>query len=311
MEEGYLGFKKASQRLVDEKKSRALFAKNKLSFGIGYLDKALSGIFQNDLIVVGAPTGSGKTECVTSIARHNALAGKRVYFFALEAYPDEIERRVKYKSLAIKYFADGNKEPISFQDWLSGDVNLDKYESDIKANELDNLFTFYNTGDFSIQHLVAAYNALAGKADLIILDHLHFIDFEDDASNSEMKSLLKAIKKMADITNIPCIAVSHLRKRDSSAKKDIPELDDFHGSSDITKIATKTIILQGAGIDDEGNCLTYIHAAKNRMGGDRTKYLAILKFDPLTNSYLNDVAIRAVKDGKIDKAPSMPYWMRR
>lgn len=306
----FLGFKKSSDRLENEKSSRADLVKNMMSFGNAYLDRALSGILQNDLIIVGAPTGSGKTDFVTSVARHNALQGKRVYFFALEAYPEEIERRVKYQAISERYYADKNTSPISFQDWLVGEVDLARYESNISFSELDNLFTYYGDSEFKMKHLIAAYNALADKADLIILDHLHYIDFDEESSLAEMKLLLKSIKKMADITRIPCIAVSHLRKRDSNAKKDIPELDDFHGSSDITKIATKTIILQSAGVDAAGLCLTHIHAAKNRIGGDRTKYAATLKFNPHTNKYLDHAQVRPVRDGKIHDEISRPYWMR-
>jgi hypothetical protein len=246
---------------------------------------------------------------VTNIALENIKLGKKVYFYALEAEEAEIERRLKYKLIAERYYAAGNREPISFQDWYYGDVNLKRYENGLQFPMLENLFTKYRTTDFTPRHLVASYNALRGKADLIILDHLHYVDLDNDESNAEMKSLLKTIKAAALVTRVPCVAVSHLRKRDGNSRKDIAELDDFHGSSDITKISTKCILMQAGELDAEGNSITYIHASKNRHGGERTKYLAAVRFNPRTNAYLPDVALFGVSNGKITKTASKPYWM--
>ena len=60
-------------------------------FGIKYLDAALHGIKPNDLILIGASSGAGKTELCTHIAKTNAKLGKRVRYIALEAEKNEIE----------------------------------------------------------------------------------------------------------------------------------------------------------------------------------------------------------------------------
>lgn len=306
-----MGFRPANERFSDEKSLRLAAVKDKMRFGIRYLDKALGAIIPTDLIVVGAATGSGKSELVTNIALTNIQDGKKVYFFALEAEDAEIERRIKYRMIADLYYAEGNTEPISFIDWYYGNIDLSSFEARIESPQLENLFTKYRSGEFRIKNLTAAYNALKGKAQLIILDHIHFVDLEDDGSNTEMKELLKTIKELANVNKIPCIAVSHLRKRTGDKKKDIAELDDFHGSSDITKIATKVVLLQAGKITEDGNSITYIHASKNRHAGERTKVLAALKFNPRTNSYLPEVAIYGVNEGKISEKQVNPYWMRR
>jgi replicative DNA helicase len=56
-------------------------------FGVTYLDAALKGICPNDLILIGATSGAGKTELCAQIARINAKLGKRVNYIALEAEP--------------------------------------------------------------------------------------------------------------------------------------------------------------------------------------------------------------------------------
>ncbi len=97
------------------------FAQSMIPFGVQYLDRALSGIFPNDLIIVGAATGAGKSELATTIAIHNAELGNRVAFFALEAHHGEIELRTKFK-LYARQMRERNMLPPSFgyEDFILG-----------------------------------------------------------------------------------------------------------------------------------------------------------------------------------------------
>ena len=92
-------FVSAAERVTNERPERAELVGRQLSYGIQFLDDILRGILPHDLILLGASTGAGKTEAAKQIAMHNALLGKRVHYFALEAEPKEIERRVKYALL--------------------------------------------------------------------------------------------------------------------------------------------------------------------------------------------------------------------
>jgi len=52
----------------DEMTIRESLTRNRLSFGIQYLDDALKGIIATDLVVLAAGTGVGKSELASSIA---------------------------------------------------------------------------------------------------------------------------------------------------------------------------------------------------------------------------------------------------
>ena len=86
---------------------------------------------------------------------------------------------------------------------------------------------------------------------------------------------------------MPVIVVAHLRKKDRVRRQLVPDLDDFHGASDITKIATAAILLSRA--RDQPSELpwianTYMQVAKSRMGG-QCPYVAMLGYDLRRNNY--------------------------
>jgi hypothetical protein len=91
-----INFESVATRVKGETDERVERSKNELKYNHAFLDDLLRGIAVNDLIVLGAETGAGKTEFARAIAASNAKQGRRVYYFALEAEPKEIERRTKY-----------------------------------------------------------------------------------------------------------------------------------------------------------------------------------------------------------------------
>src|SRR5690348_4241502 len=87
-------------RIKGERVERLEMAKRRLSFGVKFLDDALGGIAQKDIVLLGAKTGIGKTTMASIIAESNAEKGRHVHYFALEAEDREIERRIKFRILS-------------------------------------------------------------------------------------------------------------------------------------------------------------------------------------------------------------------
>ena len=82
---------------LEEAIERFSMKKNDLcSYGVPCLDHALGGIYKNDLVVVGADSGVGKSELVLNIAKYNASRGKRVVLYYLEGGHTEAMRRMKW-----------------------------------------------------------------------------------------------------------------------------------------------------------------------------------------------------------------------
>ena len=280
----FLRFLKTEQRLQS-------FRTKRLTFGIKFLDLALGGILPDDLVLVGAPSGVGKTNFVTNIARANVSLGKKVHVIALEAYEGEIEDRIHYNILSNHFYKDKDRSPgnINFRGWIDGkyDDKLGKYRNAVGIDmaKLENMHTFYRTKQFTIKDFERQAFSLKEKTDLIIVDHVHYFDIEDDNENRGFKTIVKKIREVTQETGIPVVLVAHLRKKDRGNNELAAGIDEFHGSSDLTKIATKIISIGRGYQIDKYTSSTYFRIPKMRMDGSVTYYAAKLIFDFRTNAY--------------------------
>jgi hypothetical protein len=165
------------------------------AFGIPYLDRATQGIAPSDLVLLGAPSGIGKTQLCTIIALANMNAGRRVHFMALEAEEFEIERRIKYQILSKAYFEARRKNiapnvgHLTYDRWVLGDYIDDLMEFELFAakmfeEQFKNLFLFYKGERFGLPDLIENVAAHSHESDLFIIDHVHYFDFDDDNENA-------------------------------------------------------------------------------------------------------------------------------
>jgi replicative DNA helicase len=327
-EDGYnQGFLPAAQRIVNERAERLAQSKLILPYGTGYLNDTLGGIVPNDLIVIGAATGAGKTQLATSIALENSLAGKPVHYFALEAEENEIERRIKYGLISREYYRDGaeNKPYISYLDWRMGKLDTvlrpieERLQSDFE-NAVKNLNTLYRTsGNFDMQSLERHLLEVVTESRLAVIDHLHYVDTEGDDENKAYKRVVKLVRDIVLHYSVPVILIAHLRKKQGGRNQHtvIPVIDDFHGTSDVPKIATTCIMMAPA--YDQASAYpwqypTYIGAVKSRLDGSRTRYAGLTMFDSRTSRY--EQAYRMCKMSELlnsgdfdDLAPNnIPRW---
>ena len=281
-------FKAASERALGEAKQREVAKLGLLHFGIPFLDDALFGISPNDLILLGAPSGIGKTQLCCQIALANIEDGKRVHYIALEAEPMEIERRIKYQIFAaaftqLSYAITKGRKP-TYRQWLFGEyvkeyADLEGHVSEFFEKGYGNLFTYYKTGDFGVPQMIELVVSNAKDADLFIIDHVHYFDFDDDNENRAIREIAKTARMLALEESKPIILVSHLRKRDKANIDLASGLDEFMGSSDLPKIATKVITLAPGGITTSGKYETFFRIPKNRQEGSVTRYLGRVHYD--------------------------------
>jgi hypothetical protein len=293
------GFMPSSDRIIAEREERLKQAPLVLNYGTGLLDDTLSGIIPNDLIVVGAKTGAGKTQLAASIALHNAQSGFPVHYFALEAENNEIERRIKYGLISGRYYNDtegqSDRRIISYTDWRMGKLEpllgpIERKMEEQFKESVKNLNTLYRTsGDFDIKALEKGLLSVVAESRLIVIDHLHYIDTDDD-ENLGYKRTIKLIRDIVLRYGVPVIVIAHLRKTQGSRKDQplISSIEDFHGTSDVPKIAT-TCIMMGPAFDHIGPqpwlWPTYIGVCKSRLDGSRTRYTGLTNYNARTSKY--------------------------
>jgi nucleoside-triphosphatase THEP1 len=311
-----LGFVQSVGRFADEVKARHDIQRDPVRFGIKFLDKALYGLTRHDLMLIGAKTGVGKTELINTIAVMNAQAGKKVFLFALEAEPFEMERRIRFREL-MKALRRANIPEPNYREWLWGkgtDV-VKEFEKNLEPAEyLANLHTFYRKRDFGIKDFERIFAAIENQADLIIVDHIHFFDLETENENRELGEITKRIRDLVLISGVPVILVGHLRKSSEFSKRMLPDIESFHGSSNLPKQITKGIILESGGPTRDGKFATFIRVVKDRSFGAATRYVGKVLFDPSVNEYTDDYTVHVLtnQDTKLEdlEREDYPKWLK-
>jgi replicative DNA helicase len=321
--EHHQAFRPSVDRIQGETSERVTMSGETLTFGVRYLDDALGGIVKRDLILVGARTGAGKTQLATIAALANCRKGRRVHYFALEAEDREIERRIKYQIVAREYYHRLNHgKRIRYLDWYQGRLEdeLGQYsdlaEAEMRDSVAKNLHTYYRVDSFTSEDFAAQLAKIATDTDLVILDHLHYVDHaEDENENKGYKRIVKQIRDSALRLGKPVIVVAHVRKADRKFTGLVPDVEDFHGSSDIGKIATKAVTLAPDFTtihEDPSLWSTFIHVAKCRQDNAVTRYVAKCNFNTRTDSYQDLYSLgRLVDNGREYRALSekeTPAW---
>lgn len=315
------GFQKISESIIGEREERIDQVKRSLSFGVKFLDTTLRAIEIDDFIVVGALPGVGKTQLVVNIALQNALKGKRVHLFALEAGRKEVERRMKF-SLTMKLYYQHTKNydfKIAYYDWYRGAAYevLQSYEEEAERDlaKLDNLKVFYRSQSFGVRQFKRTFLGIAEETDLVIIDHLHYFDLDDKDENKAVKDIMVEMRDLVLIKQKPLILVAHLRKLDKTEMSLAPELSEFHGTSEIGKIVTKAITLGPGEHLGNGKYSSFVRAAKCRQDSGVTRFLLKVIWDASNNEYLENFKIgvegkgRAFKEINTEERAKRPLFL--
>lgn len=296
-----------------------------LSYGVNFLDDALRGLHKRSVVLIGARTGVGKTQLAATIALRAAQAHKTVRYFCLEAEKHEIEKRLLYQEVARAYYAlPHHQRPLTnklnWPDWYYGKFHKDELIISLEqvawqklAIDTIDLEFVYRDGSFGVADLEAHIESAKTHCQLFIVDHLHYFDWSPRSSEYEnLKTAVKAIRDLALQHEVPIILIAHLRKSDRNSKSCIPDLDDFHGSSDISKIATDAILLGRGKSTSKTRRTTYISIAKSRVCGDAVGFVGCLDFDLSKGCYEEKYVLAKNKFGEPEALDSaeVPAWAK-
>jgi KaiC/GvpD/RAD55 family RecA-like ATPase len=302
-----------------ELEERTLNDGKRLPFGIPVLDDAAYGILSDDLVLIGAPSGAGKTQLCCNIALAVMTEGKKVNYIALEASEFEITRRLKYKMVMDYYFSDPNRpriEKISYTSWYAGEHVKEMKEYEDAANNFfkssyGNLSLYRKGERFGVTEMIESV-LQSDNADLIIIDHVHYFDFDSENENAAVKEIARTARNLAVEQKRPIVLVAHLRKKDRGNKELCPGQEEFHGSSDLYKMASKVITMAPGKPTDDGKFITYFRAAKVRTDGGVSRFLLKTKFCPKKGGYENEYTIGWPGDTFKEVEPEVyPNWARR
>lgn len=325
----------------DQTKSRKAIDKTKIcSFGIQALDDAFIGILRNDLVVIGADSGIGKSDICLNIALSNAAKGRRVALFFIEGGSEEAITRIKWKAIKDLYYANpDNTAELDYRQWCMGMLEspamdvLEAQAQELLNKKIGNNLDIYDfDSSFTIGHLTQALGYYAAKrkvdagggfmvddhyydVDLVIIDHLQYFTLMAAGSeNQEMTQILMQVKDLTQHSRIPVVLVSHLRKKEKD--RGLPGQDDFHGTSNICKIASIAITVTNHPTKDNYRDQlfpTFFRVVKSRTG-IRSTYAILKNYNFKLGEYDKPYALYALKGDKPLSNPIpahlQPQWAR-
>lgn len=298
-------------------------------WGVDFLDDALLGVAETDLTLIGAWTGQGKTELATAVARNAVAQHKSVVFFALESEDREIEDRMMWGELVREWH---RRHPqgkpgvhMRYASWRNGLLSdeLDQIEEQIWPRfslDIAGLRTVYKgeKGTFSVQDFCDAFEGVRHEADLIVVDHMHYFDLDDENENRALKNAVKKIRETALRHKKPVLLLAHLRKatRNSTTENVLPDIDDFYGHSDLVKIGVNVILVsrcerQGLA---SGNSPTWVHISKARHAGDAVNFAGLVGYDFKAGRYAPGYQLYRAKrwqEPELLRKEELPRWAKR
>lgn len=256
--------------------------------GLKGLDRMLSGLQKENLVILAARPSVGKSSFASNIAQYAATTkGKGVLIFSLEMGREQIVDRMISAQAGIDSWkiATGNLEPEDFE----------KYG--IAAGELAEAPIYIDdTPGISVLEMrtKARRLILEHHIDLIVVDYMQLVKAESAESRvQEVSQISQGLKNLARELRVPVLALSQLNRSVEQRGGDKrPQLSDLRDSGSIEQDADVVMFIYRPNEEDRENLKLIV--AKHRNGatgdfdlffkGEFTKFFEIDKRDSESSS---------------------------
>jgi replicative DNA helicase len=206
----------------------------KFMSGIQGLDDILKGFRRNQLIVLAAPTKSGKTQFTVELA--SRLKQTNPVMIPFEESADEIVR---------KFYERKEQPPLFYTPKVITGNTLTWIEKKVVEGKVK-----FNSS-------------------LFFIDHLHFIvPFTSDRLDTRIGQAMRELKTIAKNHNVIILLVAHLKKTNMQVS---PTLEDLRDSSFVAQEADTVIMMWRQAMRESGKMVitnnTLISVQANRRTG--------------------------------------------
>lgn len=247
--------------------------------GLKYLDRMLSGLQKEELIILAARPSVGKSSLAINFGQHAATTFKKgVAFFSLEMGRESVVDRM------ISAQGDIDNWRIT-----TGNLEADDFEKySVAAGELAEApFYIDDTPGISVMEMRTKARRLMmdKQIDLIIVDYLQLVKGRHlDSRVQEVSEISQGLKNLARELRVPVLALSQLsRAVEQRGGEKRPQLSDLRDSGSIEQDADVVMFLYRPDDDDRENYVLMI--SKHRNGptgeiplffkGDRTRFFEV------------------------------------
>ncbi len=262
-----------------ERVSRSSAPYTGIETGYYRLDELTSGLQKQDLVILAARPGVGKTALALNIASHCAVkSGLKVAVFSLEMSAVALvrrllsaEARINVKRLTrglLSRTADSRQEASDWQRLAEAADRL--AEAPLWIDD---------TAGISVLELRGKCRRMMMEhgLDLVVVDYLQLMSSGMRAENrtQEVSAISRGLKAVAKQLNVPLLVLSQLSRNPERRGDQRPQLSDLRESGSIEQDADVVMFINrknralqaaNAGEDDEDWRLAEIIIAKQRNG---------------------------------------------
>lgn len=204
-----------------------------LPSGFSELDKMTTGFHDDELIILAARPGVGKTAFALNVAQFVGLkTDKTVAMFSLEMGAEQLVQRM----LASEGLIDS-------QHLRTGQLTDEEWRKlVVAAGSLDNTSIYIDdTPGIKMSEIRAKARRLAKEKEnlgLIVIDYLQLIEGpRSESRQKEVSAISRQLKKLAKELHIPVIALSQLSRSVEQRQDKRPVLSDIRESGSIEQDA--------------------------------------------------------------------------
>ena len=204
-----------------------------LPSGFSELDKMTTGFHDDELIILAARPGVGKTAFALNVAQFVGLkTDKTVAMFSLEMGAEQLVQRM----LASEGLIDS-------QHLRTGQLTDEEWRKlVVAAGSLDNTSIYIDdTPGIKMSEIRAKARRLAkekGNLGLIVIDYLQLIEGpRSESRQQEVSAISRQLKKLAKELHIPVIALSQLSRSVEQRQDKRPVLSDIRESGSVEQDA--------------------------------------------------------------------------
>lgn len=204
-----------------------------LPTGFTQIDKRIKSYKPNDLIIIGARPGMGKTCFVMQLMLNASRMGKKILFFSLEMSTLQISKRFVSNIAAIENDLLFNPNVYTERILTSNIQNA--------VNEFSRLGIFIDdTSGISPQYIKSVSTKIKKihNIDAVIIDYLQLMQNKGYNKEDEIAKISSSLKSLAKTLNVPVVVLSQLsRDVEKRGGEKIPNLSDLRYSGAIEQDA--------------------------------------------------------------------------
>ena len=250
--------------LVQYKKDNPSMAGG-VTTGFRFLDNIIGGFNPEELIVIGARTGMGKTTLALNLCVNAMRKGHKAMFISLEM-----------SATALTYKMASDITGIDYADFDTADISDDRMVTvkEMVNPILKNLSSSDATG-LTLEKLkgLARQKSKTEGLDIIYVDYLQIMNVSDSninkrAEHEKLGYISRELKNLAAELKIPVVALAQLSRGLEKSDNKKPMMSDLRGSGAIEQDANKILFIhRDSYYNDSSGDECEIIVAKNRSGG--------------------------------------------